>query len=358
MNSPPPALDRPTAIRLQLSGWLAVCAIYLVLDLPGQPQELPTLAARALVWASLGWLSSRILLWIYQRLRPSPRRVEMLVLGSIAGSVVGGVVWFSLFTATDWALEIEPGFVSPTAWTVGHLVSELITFVFPMLAWHGVALSLQHWAQLAASRAQVEHAERLNREAQLRMLRYQLNPHFLFNTLNSAIALIDVDGTRAQTMLLQLCDVLRHTLRDRKLTTTVRDELASIRDYLAIEGVRFEGQLVTTEHIDPATLEFEIPALLLQPLVDNAIRYGLEQRSHVALELHATLRGESLVLEVINDGRLEPSAAPGHGIGSRNVRERLAASHPDHHEFVVEQRGDRVHAKVVLHPPLRVPGAR
>ncbi len=355
MTSTSPELDRRTSIRLQLSGWLAVCVVYFVLDLPGQPQAVLTLAIRALVWASLGWLSSRILLRVYERpsiqehLRASQRWIWRVVLGSVAGAVVGGIIWFALFTVVDWSVELEDGFVSPLEWELELMVSELITFVFPMLAWHGIALSLRQWAQLASARAQAERAERLAREAQLEMLRYQLNPHFLFNTLNSAIALVDVDGARAQSMLLQLCDVLRHTLRNTGPTTTVRDELASIRDYLAIESVRFEERLVVVESIDDDALECPIPPLLLHPLVDNAIRYGFEQRPQVRLELHAHRSGDTLTLEVLNDGSLAPSASPGHGIGSRNVRERLAVSAPGRHEFTLEQKGDRVCARVVLH---------
>ncbi|MCH9680630.1 MAG: histidine kinase [Deltaproteobacteria bacterium] len=348
MTTESPPVDASASIRLQAFGWFAVCVVYFVLDLPGQPEAIDTLALRALVWGAMGWLSSRLLLWVYARTRPAPRRVWTLVSGSVAGAVVGGLTWFALFTAVDFAVGLEPGFVPPTQWSASHVVAELITFVFPMLAWHGMALSLQHWAQLTAARAEAERAQRLAREAQLRMLRYQLNPHFLFNTLNSAIALVDVDGARAQTMLMQLCEVLRHTLRDRSPITTVRDELASIRDYLAIEAVRFEERLEVHEHIDETSVGRTIPPLLLHPLVDNAIRHGFEHETHVRIDIHARCEGDSLTLEVVNDGQLRASSRPGHGIGARNVRERLAASYPGRHSFVVEQDGPRVHARVVL----------
>ena len=166
--------------------------------------------------------------------------------------------------------------------------------------------------------------------ARLDTLRGQLNPHFLFNSLHTISSLLFTDTRRADKLLADFSDVLRITLRDgQRAFATVREELDYARRYLSIEETRFEDRLSTRFEVDEASLGARVPSLILQPLIENAIKHGISSSSgsnHVTVT--ARNGGDTLVLEVCNDFRSDAQAVSADrkmGIGLTNVRERLAA---------------------------------
>lgn len=172
--------------------------------------------------------------------------------------------------------------------------------------------------------------ERLAQESQLRALRYQINPHFLFNTLNSLSALIMTRRTEeAETMVLNLSAFFRSTLAlDPSEDVTLREELVLQRLYLDIEQGRFPERLRFAVEIPPNLLDCLVPALILQPLVENAIKHGVTlSQEPVAVRICASLEQSTLMLLVENDVPAEPPDMQerGIGIGLKNVAERLAA---------------------------------
>jgi LytS/YehU family sensor histidine kinase len=193
------------------------------------------------------------------------------------------------------------------------------------------------------------------------MLAYQLNPHFLFNALTSIRAMIDEDRGRARQMVTELAAFLRHALVERALhTTTLAAELEALRGYLAIEQIRFEERLAIETRVDRAAESCAIPAFLIHPLLENAIKHGARDRGEgpLRVRLAATVMGDTLRVEVWNTGSLAPDTAPngrrpelgfadpapngsaGTGIGVRNVRERLARLFPGRHRFeLTDERG-------------------
>lgn len=209
-----------------------------------------------------------------------------------------------------------------------------------------------------ATRLQLESA-RLEAELtqiQLDALRKQLHPHFLFNTMNTISVLMEEDVRKARRMLLRLSELLRITLEyDGAHEVPLRQELELLRHYLEIEQIRFEGRLSIEMEIDPQSLDARVPTLILQPLVENAIRHGIAPRAaagHVTVAA-ASRRGE-LHLEVRDDG---PGLAEGHdaGIGLLNTRSRLAHLYSESArlEFLSAEGGGTI-AKIVL--PLRAAG--
>ena len=164
-------------------------------------------------------------------------------------------------------------------------------------------------------------------EARLRALRAQLQPHFLFNTLNAITVLVrDRRGSLAVRMLDQLSDLLRQVLRsDQPHEIPLRDELLLVRQYLDIEQVRFSDRLRVEFAIDAPTFDCAVPTLILQPLIENALRHGLaEQSDNAIVEIGARREGDMLELWVRDNGRgIAPGA--GSGVGLDNTRERLAA---------------------------------
>jgi two-component system LytT family sensor kinase len=161
--------------------------------------------------------------------------------------------------------------------------------------------------------------------AQLAALRYQLNPHFLFNTLNSVSALIQDDPRAADTMVMRLAQVLRTTLDDGlEQQTTLAQELEVTRAYLDIERVRYGDRLRVEEQVAPETLSAAVPSLLLQPLVENAVKHALRHRGSLQLTIRAVRRGGRLAIEVSDDGP-GPGPTARRGVGLDNTRARLAA---------------------------------
>jgi two-component system LytT family sensor kinase len=168
---------------------------------------------------------------------------------------------------------------------------------------------------------------RLN-EARLAALSSQINPHFLFNTLNSVTALIRLDPEKARQVVQKLSKILRRLLRQQDNLTTLGEELSFIDDYLAIEMVRFGDKLRVVKEIDPATLDLLVPSMMLQPLVENSIRHGLASKvAGGTIRVRSQLVGGRLQILVEDDGVGIPEAKLAtlfeHGIGVNNVNERL-----------------------------------
>src|ERR1019366_1422615 len=165
-------------------------------------------------------------------------------------------------------------------------------------------------------------------EARLAALTSQINPHFLFNTLNSVSSLIRTDPNEARVMVVKLSKVLRRLLRKHENFNTLREELSFIEDYLAIEVVRFGDKLRFEKDVAEDTLDMLIPSMILQPLVENSIKHGLSGRVEGgSIRIHARRRDGRLHLTVEDDGVGIPEARLAtvleHGIGVGNVNERL-----------------------------------
>jgi len=168
---------------------------------------------------------------------------------------------------------------------------------------------------------------RLN-EARLAALSSQINPHFLFNTLNSVASLIRLDPEQARQVVYKLSKILRRLLRQQDNLTTLSEELSFIDDYLSIEMVRFGDKLRFIKDIDPSTLDLPVPSMLLQPLVENSIRHGLSNKvAGGSIYVRSRMQGPRLQILVEDDGVGIPEAKLANifeqGIGISNVNERL-----------------------------------
>lgn len=167
------------------------------------------------------------------------------------------------------------------------------------------------------------------KEAELRALKAQVNPHFIFNSLNSVRALIDEDPARARQSVTRLANLLRYSLQSGQLETVpFEDELRVVNDYLALEQVRHEERLRVRLDIAPDTLTLPVPPMLLQTLVENAVKYGISARPEGGeIAILARRESESLRLQVTNPGELATAAArvraSSTGVGLRNAAERL-----------------------------------
>ena len=169
--------------------------------------------------------------------------------------------------------------------------------------------------------------------ARLAELQSRIRPHFLFNSLNSAIALVRAEPAKAETLLEDLSDLFRHALVDQGESVTLGDEIALARRYLAIEQVRFGDRLKLQWNLDPACDSAVLPPLLLQPLVENAVRHGVEPSvSGATVRVTTQRRGSIAVIKVTNTVPNGPGE-PGHGLALANVRDRLKLLHDVQGQF-------------------------
>lgn len=215
------------------------------------------------------------------------------------------------------------------------LVLAAIYLCAPMV----VGIPLKIWNSIRIER-KLEEQERLLLEARLDALQRQINPHFLFNTLNSIASLVRVRPEQARDLIVKLASILRALLQDRDDCMQLRDELKFADDYLAIEVVRFGAEKLRVEKdIAEETLDLPVPTMLLQPLIENSIKHGLEPRiAGGTITLRSRIEGSSLVVTIEDDGVGMPTESQstggepprrrsllsrGTGIGLRNVRERM-----------------------------------
>jgi two-component system sensor histidine kinase AlgZ len=217
-----------------------------------------------------------------------------------------------------------------------------------LIAFCAIHAVVDRYQALEAERVRVREALALARDAELRALRYQLHPHFLFNTLNAISTLIaEQRGTDANRMLARLADLLRSTLERGEVNEIpMAEELALTNHYLDIEKIRLGERLAVELRVGADLLQAAVPALLLQPLVENAIRHGISPRTAGGrLELHVERVGEQLQVRIKNNGVAAPAesgATSRPAIGLQNVRERLARLYGSAHafDFVLAPNGD------------------
>ena len=184
-----------------------------------------------------------------------------------------------------------------------------------------------HWLELRV-RATLPAAT----EAGLLELQSRVQPHFLFNTLNTAIALVRVDPTRAEEVLEDLSELFRAALGALEGDSTLGEEIRLARLYLAIEGMRFGKRLEVEWDVDEAIFDARVPSLLLQPLVENAVRHGVEPNDAGGrVQIRARARNGRAWVQVVNT--VGKPASPGHGIGLVSARERLRLMHDFQSEF-------------------------
>jgi hypothetical protein len=212
------------------------------------------------------------------------------------------------------------------------LVGTGVLFYLLSVAFYYILLGIEASRE---AEARVLQASMLAREAELRALKAQVNPHFLFNSLNSISALTGSDPSRAREMCILLGDFLRRTLGlGEKSAIPLREELSLIHAFLAVEKIRFGARLNMVENIDPQALNMNVPPLLLQPLVENAVAHGIANLvDGGCIQLDVALRDGELSINVENSFDPEAPLRRRNGVGLANVRQRLEACYGNRAKF-------------------------
>lgn len=294
-----------------------------------------------------------VVLWISDRF-PLERNRWMLSIGAhvVGACVVGGIQVLLFQLVLQQFSLVNPDWKAESLFAVGMrwYAGQMLVVYFAIVGAH-TAIRLH-----AAYRTQAETAAKLETDlanAQLHALRSQLNPHFLFNALNSVVTLIGRDTHGAQRMIVRLSELLRATLAAGDGSEVqLRQELELVERYLDIERIRFGSRLSVTIDVPAELMTATVPALLLQPLVENAITHGLSQISTTGLvSVRAWVEGRMLHLEVRDNGPgpfVKPKR-PGSGIGVSNLRARLERLYGDEQSIeLLEAPGGGCIAAVML----------
>jgi sensor histidine kinase YesM len=308
--------------------WVPLAALYAIVL--GTRQGVERSGA---IWGAIAAVGTAAILgipawWASMRIRyERGTRIRFFVLHAVLGALYTGLM------TTEIATSIK--YRAPAGDYRQFMEQALGWQLLYGMALYGLVVGISYAVQ-AAHRLRVEErraarAEALRIDAELRALRAQLNPHFLFNTLHSITALVRIDPSSGERALEQFAAILRYVLdvnRERSEEVQLEEELGFVRTYLSLERLRLAERLKVTEDIDPEALECLLPAFTLQPLVENAIRHGIAPRAgEGTLRISAHLDNEQLVLEVADDGAGADGArvAGASGVGLNAVRQRLEA---------------------------------
>jgi two-component system LytT family sensor kinase len=298
------------------------------------------------VWEFTPFIDLSLYRWIRRNLRKPRIDRQFLMLFII---VVMEIV-------REWIEHMHPNRLfdlHTPAWGLRVLMwlSAPVTVGIALKVWNALRLELK-----------LEEQKRLLLEARLDALQRQINPHFLFNTLNSIASLVRIKPELAREMTVKLANILRALLRDHDSHVPLSQELKFTDDYLDIEVVRFGTEKLRVEKdIDPRTLDVLVPSILLQPLIENSIKHGLEPRIQGGtVTVRSRLQGNRVLIEVADDGvgiQGRPGSAlprTGAGIGMNNVRERLEVLYGREARFTVVSNPGRG-TLVSIEIPAKVP---
>ncbi|MDB5479670.1 MAG: signal transduction histidine kinase [Caulobacteraceae bacterium] len=365
----PPRLDPPASLRRDSRiAWLSIVGFWTFYFLVNstrafilqEPHQVEMLGRRVIV-ASLSMVITAIFYVFLRGSSAASMRRSMATAAALAlpSAIAYGALNFFVFEdisskSYPAQVHVRPSAPSPTnaggqpeTLNVGHATSEhdmapwqaiaenSANGYFFFVAWASLFLSLRYAGEVRVLERRSAELRAAAQYAELRALRYQVNPHFLFNTLNSLSSLILTGkGEQAERMILNLATFFRTSLSgDPTEDVSLAEEIALQRLYLDIEAVRFPDRLLVEIDLSETLATAQVPGLILQPLVENAVKHGVSRTVRpVTIAISAQERESRLVLTVANsvgDGPCENGLVHGTGVGLRNVRDRLAARFGD-----------------------------
>lgn len=344
-------MDTRKRMAMQALLWGGYVAISLAMVSSFQPLNASFVFVMACVggglWAASEGLRALALRRAWLDRSPPALLLRLALLPPLFALAVQGVLF-----AINWAgislglLHFPPNV--PQGWLV--LLSYTLNTTIMLWLWLAVWVGLQMLHRWRVGEIAKWQAEAAARELELQVLRAQINPHFLFNALNNLRALINEDPARAREMLSRLSNTLRHTLQhSAKERVPLADELAVVHDYIALEQLHHEERLRVDWQVDPATASASVPPMLLQLLVENAIKHGIARTAGGGVvDIRIGRDGGKLSIAVDNPGQWKPGSTDSTGLGLANLRERLARAGGDGAGCRIAAADGRVNVTVEL----------
>lgn len=262
------------------------------------------------------WFSSK-----YLSIENTP--ISKVILIHFAGGLLVTIVWIVIgYLILNTLVSDVDAYNNFFITTIKSRFIIGLLFYFLMTAFYYIVIYYSGFQERVIKEKELKS---LVTEAELRSLKFQINPHFIFNSLNSMSALTEIDPKKAKQMIIKLADFLRYTLANNdKQTTTLNEELKNIKLYLDIEKIRFEDKFDYSEELSEQCGKVQIPSMILQPLFENAIKHAVyETLDKVNIKLVCTTQENFLKISVSNNFEGE-SHKKGAGVGLKNIRDRLA----------------------------------
>jgi sensor histidine kinase YesM len=231
-------------------------------------------------------------------------------------------------------------FYSPEMFSMANILGNVTANIIILTLWSSIYFVFHY---LEKNTQSLKYEVAMN-EMKLNLLKSQINPHFIFNALNSIRALVDEEPSKSKRAINHLSNILRSSLvLDKKRLTSLKEELDTTKDYLALESIRFEERLRTEFNIDPSTESIQVPPMMLQTLVENGIKHGiskLKKGGIVTVDTKIDLR--TMILEIRNTGQYHHSRANGTGQGLRNTRQRLELIYGEAAKLKIENEDENM----------------
>lgn len=326
---------------LQVVGWFSYYLIYAIITTYYKPFNGLDLILYSLTYI-LGFVITVGLRYPYRILYNKIEKLYWLPVVIVIGSVITTILWTfidiyaSHFFWENGELELK------RRMQASYLINYSFLYIILMTSWSSLYFGIKYALDWQKEKNHVREAESLAQKAQMEMLRYQLNPHFLFNSLNSIRALVDENQAHAKEMITELSEFLRYSLLHKDATfVTLMNELEAVKHYFAIEKTRFEEKLEIEYNIADEVRNSQILTFLLHPLIENAVKYGMKTSTMpLKIGINAQKTGYGLLIEICNSGvwvdrNGDENHSGGTGTGMKNVEKRLKSAYKDDYRFEI-----------------------
>ncbi len=332
-------IDRNKLYKIcQVTGWSAYAILNLVVLAVVDTLSLKKIISTVLI-CSLGLLFTHLYRGIIKKKSWVGLPLKKLIPRIFIASIVIGTTLFSLMYASNLIFEIyDPSKFKPSSILVGAVnLSSVIIF------WSLIYFAFHYFENYKKAEIESLIWENAVKEFELRTLRSQLNPHFMFNALNSIRALIKEDPQNAQTAVTKLSNLLRYALKiERSESVPLEEEIDAVKNYLSLEKIRFEERLKYELNIDSKTERIEIPPMMVQTLVENGIKHGITKRTEGGkINIETSLENSKVHIKIKNTGQIDPEAIKiSTGFGINNTKHRLSLIYGEKAQFQISNQNE------------------
>jgi sensor histidine kinase YesM len=333
----------------QLGGWgsyiLALTFAYFTIRTKPSPEFFPS----ALVDVIIGIIITHSMRTFIKRAKLVDNDIRRQIIYMVLTTVLFAFVYSVIVTLIDQNLQIESSLMSQYSFW-NKAIRTSIGFFLILLIWNFIYFTYHYVEKTRTEKLDKIRLETLVKELELKTIKSHINPHFIFNALNSIRALVDENPERARTAITELSNILRSSMQAEKLETApLERELNIVKDYLELEHIRFEDRLQVEYDIDEETLDQQVPPMMLQTLVENAIKHGIsKQVSGGLIKITSDFRNNHHELTVQNTGTIE-STNNTEGFGIVSTQNRLKLLYGNKAGFALKNvNGNMVEAKVTM----------
>lgn len=349
-SSTPDSSGKSLFWAFQSAGWSLFFLIIVGVNLYNDPNEWSVILLAFLVTA-LGFGSTSLFRTYIKQREWVKRRPKKLILPILVGSVLTGLTWAGTFIGIHLALADVIGGTPPN-YTVSNMLLTLVNNYFIVLLWSLIYFAYHYFRMAQVARIERYRSEAAMRDAQLNTLKGQINPHFMFNSLNNIRALMLEDVARSREMLTRLSDLLRYSMSiSNQRVVSLREEIAIVHDFLELCKIQYENRLSYEVQVDANAHDVQIPPMIIQILVENSVKHGIANTPNGGeVKVDVKRDEEHLIIEVSNTGEWVPgrNRADSTGIGLPNIRKRLQIIYGDNATLHLREEAPLIVARITL----------